>query len=1004
MVFDTQGITNVTASRRELALQKQILEETKPAVEKYGDSLDVLGRLLRKQLIDVEQHNELNRQLKAELPENVSAENAMTAALQEGASARRSIMTATEQLAEAEKRYAAAKRGVVQLQNDGIITDEKAGEALANLRANSPAAIEAENKRAIAAREVSGIVERNTTAEERLNAQRATANRLRGQLGETNYAREIQRINSLLPENIALEQRKNAEIARGKALNEQYMPVWQRTGQQITELRAQHLAGRVGIDSYRNGMIQLTATQLTGIPVVGRYASMLASIGPAGVAATAGLAIAGLAVRNVHDQMQKIDELLNTAENVGIAADQFQRMSAAAHLADIDARAFSSGIETMMVSISKAAMDPEGKIGKVFKLAELDSKALKAMRPEEAFQKVTVALQGMANADDRLRAAKGIFVNPDFLRISASDFELANKNIQAMGGAIDDVKAEKFKEMDKSIDSMNQNIDLFWKNLTFEVSPGLETAAKSATKLLQALDVKSFNPFSFENLLLPGNPLFVAIDAAKKAMVGPPPVKPMANVTKDRTAADEDAESAITKQMKTLTDSIEDQSQKLRLSAHAYEEWKLAQAGIPEKLREEALAHFDAGETAKLANAAILADQKRQESVRDTIAALEDETAKLRMSERAYRDLQVARRVGAAGGEPADIETAVNTDRATEQLEKQLAVAKKRADSVSGIMDGLREETSALHASAAAYALHRNALISGLSDETTMAGLAARAHRDRQLALAGGTMLERVAAAALDAKNAKMAKEIDSEKLAIDTIKTLEKETRQFAMTARERTMDDLSTAGIKNTEELKHIDLLLKEKEVRESILQLQHSSAFAIKANSREAAEMLARAEFVGSVMSRPSRVGEPAATSTTPAVVSRSTVIAPPPPVVAPTTDTWSAGEKWKPTDFRERFDSELQESRAAKAVQAFERRLEIAADLTARRAMDVENATSIRADIARSPSRSDRSESAASKPPVVNTAKMESLLQSALSALMQIGRNTVQQPMKIEEVTL
>lgn len=536
LVADVREFTEgMTVSRRELSLSRRIMEETRPVVEKFGDSWDVLNQQLNKNLITVQDHARAFIALKAELPENVASQELLTEQLRQADAVRQSLLTTEQREHQQLEQLNVAIAANNSLAAQGIITDKAKLDNFLKLNSVLPENVAIQKEEAAAEQDSIGIRRQLITVEQEFAEKRARSFELlkAGKIDRDEYLRYLDLHKQKLPANIAAEeklaeaqQRKDAVIQRGLALNAQYLPAATQSRNKLAEVTAAHRAGHVGIESYNNAWLQLTATQLTGIPVVGRYASMLASVGPIGVAVAVAAAGVATAVRNVHDQMQKIDDLLNTAENVGIAADQFQRMSAAAHLADIDAREFSSGIETMMINISKAAMDPGGKIGKVFKLAELDAKALKAMRPEEAFQKATEAIHEMGNADDRIRSAKGIFGNADFMRINSGHIELANDNIRAMGGAIDDVKSEKFREMDKSIDSMNQNIDLFWKQLTFDVSPGLEMAAKSATKLMHI-----FNPIGVATLGIAAPVLRDPVTGASK---------PMADVTKARTESEEE--------------------------------------------------------------------------------------------------------------------------------------------------------------------------------------------------------------------------------------------------------------------------------------------------------------------------------------------------------------------------------------------------------------------------------------------------------------------------------
>ena len=73
--------------------------------------------------------------------------------------------------------------------------------------------------------------------------------------------------------------------------------------------------------------------------------------------------------------------------------NEFQRMQFAAEFADIGVDKFSTGMERMSVGISEAGTDPEGKIGKAFKLARIEAEQVEAAKPEAALMKIVDAIQ-----------------------------------------------------------------------------------------------------------------------------------------------------------------------------------------------------------------------------------------------------------------------------------------------------------------------------------------------------------------------------------------------------------------------------------------------------------------------------------------------------------------------------------------------------------------------------------------------------------------------------------
>lgn len=385
LVFDTQGLDTLTATRKELNAVRAIMEESKTPLQRYAESWDRLNQLLNKELITVEAYNSELQKLRDDLPENIALK----------------------------KQQAAAEE----------LATKAANEAL---------------------------------------------------------------------------QQQQAITARAKQLDEQYMPVRKQAARDLAELRSHYQAGRVSVDSYRQGVLQLTAAQLTGVPIIGNLATSVANIGPAGFGAVAGLAAVGAAAAgtvsaiklvadNIADQVGKIDDLITASQTIDIPVGQFQKLSYAADLADISASEFSGGMEKMLGSVSKAA-DGSAKLVRVFDMLGLDAGKLRDASPAETFEEITRAIDKVPNAADRVRAATAIFGSPDFLRVDVSHIESANKLFADLRGELTAVDVAKFNEMDDAIKEMNQTLDITWKKVAMEAVPAITQFAETATDVLVELN------------------------------------------------------------------------------------------------------------------------------------------------------------------------------------------------------------------------------------------------------------------------------------------------------------------------------------------------------------------------------------------------------------------------------------------------------------------------------------------------------------------------------------
>lgn len=780
MVIDTRNfVDGVVLTRKELALQKTVLESVRPAVESYGTALDALDNLNKKGAISVDELNAANRELRAGFPENTAAAKTLTEALADGEAAMRSFKTAENALIETERKHHDALAANEQLLRDNAQTHGQYEQNLKRLLATSPDVI-ADKKR---------------MAEE--------------------------------------TRRENENTQRWIGLNNEFMPATMQAKAKLIDLKAGFAAGKVSQESYRNGLIQLTATQLTGIPVIGQFAGTLASVGPIGIAAAAGLGIftAGTAlvrsavrttIDHVTDQIQKIDDLATAADTINVPIDQFQKMAHAADMADISQEQFSSGTEKMLNNVSKAA-DGNKKLGVVFDKLGLDTSKLRDGDAPETLLAITQAIDKLPNAADRVRASTAIFGSPDFLRLDTRHITEAISLYGDLGGGINALDRAAFDELDDATKNMNAALDATWKKVTLAVTPALTDAAEAALSWIVAINqsetaqdtlqgiadkmqsivsVAREFPAAVQSWL----PSLDAVKAANPKFALALGAADVVGGLFDNGMGEQQRKSReLDEKLKPVQESgrTEDRNRADAKAAAKLADDDAASSvdNLTKELTKELEVLKDAAEYAGMTKAEItllkLAEEGASQATRDAAHAMASQVAEFDRQKKATEELEKATKTAADKAEAAE---------------------KRRTDSLKQISDGLDEQAAKLR-----------------GGEREQLGY--------NLAQNKASEAETAAALAKFDSNKAAEKTRDATKMATDAIKDYEKQIRQSGMTPDQKKRDDLKTAGATD-EQLKVVDTLQKELALREAIHKEINATSGVIRSGSHEAADSFAKA----------------------------------------------------------------------------------------------------------------------------------------------------------------
>lgn len=237
---------------------------------------------------------------------------------------------------------------------------------------------------------------------------------------------------------------------------------------------------------------------------------LLVAIGVAAGAAAIGFAalhrVISFTTEKIREQYERLDELINSSEKLGIAASSFQDIAKAAGMADVEMSSASNAVEKMLIAVSKG---DTAKFATLFKMLGLDVKALRAERPEEMMRDILKALEGVSNQADRVRIANTIFGDADILRMTAQDIESASHSLEQMGAHLSDLDVANLTEMDDAFKEMHGAIDVIFQKMATDLAPALSDVAQLMTKIF--VDIASDETFV--------NAIHSAVDALRGSVV-----------------------------------------------------------------------------------------------------------------------------------------------------------------------------------------------------------------------------------------------------------------------------------------------------------------------------------------------------------------------------------------------------------------------------------------------------------------------------------------------------
>jgi hypothetical protein len=202
----------------------------------------------------------------------------------------------------------------------------------------------------------------------------------------------------------------------------------------------------------------------------------VAAVGAAAVAAATGIAAYTMSCMG---GMKQTAELATTT---GMSAKAFSQLSYAAQLTGTSQEQLAGGLEKMNKNLSEASMG-SGPAYTALKGIGLNAQELKAMKPDEAFKKISDGIKGIASPADRARVAMDIFgksgqtLLPTLMRGSEELDKFASESDKT-GNTVSDADAKMAEDAINSVNSIWKVFEGFGIRLAAAVAPYIKAIAE----------------------------------------------------------------------------------------------------------------------------------------------------------------------------------------------------------------------------------------------------------------------------------------------------------------------------------------------------------------------------------------------------------------------------------------------------------------------------------------------------------------------------------------------
>lgn len=209
----------------------------------------------------------------------------------------------------------------------------------------------------------------------------------------------------------------------------------------------------------------------------------------AGIASSLAAAFGARAIgRAVSDSIRLGDELAKAAQKSGIAVREFSELAYAAQLSDVEITGLSAALKKMQVSLSEGGTGSKGVLQTLTALGlRLDD--LKSRRPDQQFEVIGDAINGLKDPADRTRAAVELFgrAGADLLPLfeqGADGIRLLRAEAEDLGKTLDEEGAKRLQAADDATKRLKASTEGLSQTLAIKLSPAIAGAADELRQFL----------------------------------------------------------------------------------------------------------------------------------------------------------------------------------------------------------------------------------------------------------------------------------------------------------------------------------------------------------------------------------------------------------------------------------------------------------------------------------------------------------------------------------------
>lgn len=195
------------------------------------------------------------------------------------------------------------------------------------------------------------------------------------------------------------------------------------------------------------------------------------------------VAAAAMGVAIMH-ALNSAGELIDAANNLGIAAQSLQAMQHAAALTGVSADALNSSLQKLNSNIGSALINGTGGATDALKKLNLPLKDIAAMKTDKQFEVIAAEINKIPNAAERSALAVELFgkQGPKMLAM-AENIGKARHEMEAMGLALSDIDLAALDMAGDSVDELKMIFESGLKKAVAEIAPyivAMVTAIKRA--------------------------------------------------------------------------------------------------------------------------------------------------------------------------------------------------------------------------------------------------------------------------------------------------------------------------------------------------------------------------------------------------------------------------------------------------------------------------------------------------------------------------------------------